>query len=274
MSYPIAMIPYANMAPFQELGPPEGGKFVHCLPRESIQALKLGRVWAAAVPVGGLAALGDEVIPMGRFGIAVRQHALSVLFFTDRPFDTFCAPLTIGLTGESASSVRLLYLLLGYQHGFDAMPSLVPPGVASNGYLVIGDTALQWARAFEENGATVQGYTHVADLAALWYARFQLPFVFARWVVRKDAPEKIKSALQQWLHIFADQEPMLIEKATPWVSRQLDLPLEMVARYLKVIRRCLTQEDDDAQRLFTRELAQHAVEPLFPLAAPEDQKTN
>jgi hypothetical protein len=48
--HPIAHIPYANMAPFKELGPPEGCALVDCLPRDSIQALKDKRVWAAAVP--------------------------------------------------------------------------------------------------------------------------------------------------------------------------------------------------------------------------------
>jgi chorismate dehydratase len=263
MSYPIAMIPYANMAPFQEMGPPDGGAFVHCLPRESIQALKLARVWAAAVPVGGLAALGDAVAPLGRFGIAVREQSMSVLFFSDRPFDDFSGPLTLALTGESASSVRLLYLLLGYRHGFDAMPGLVPWGSISNGCLVIGDKALRWARAFEEKGTTQHGYGHVADLSALWHGRFQLPFVFARWVVRNDAPDAIKAALTRWLNRFAAQEPDLIVQATPRVSRELGLPMEVVARYLNVIRRCLTKEDETAQQLFCTELAKHTAEPLF-----------
>lgn len=268
MSYPIAMIPYANMAPFQVMGPPDGGAFVHCSPRESIQALKLGRVWAAAVPVGGLAALGDTVTPLGRFGIAVREESMSVLFFSQCPFDDFGRPLTISLTGESASSVRLLYLLLGYRHGFVAMPRLLPWGSAADGCLVIGDKALRWARKFQETGATRNGYTHVADLAALWHAHFQLPFVFARWVVHNDAPDEIKVALKQWLERFATQEPELIQKAVPVVSRQLDLPMDLVARYLKVIRRCLTQEDELAQLRFRTELAEHAVEPLFEPAHP------
>lgn len=272
MSFPIAMIPYANMAPFQEMGPPEGGAFVYCLPRESIQALKLGRVWAAAVPVGGLPALGDEVAPLGRFGIAVREQSMSVLFFSDRPFEAIRRPLTISLTGESASSVRLLYLLLGYRHGFDALPGRVPWGNPSNGCLVIGDKALRWAKTFEEKGATRHGYAHVADLAALWHDHFQLPFVFARWVVRKDAPDEIKVALEQWLTLFAAQEKDLIQKATPGVSRDLDLPMDMVARYLAVIRRCLTPEDEIAQQRFSVELARHAVEPLFALAEPANKR--
>lgn len=263
MTYPIAHIPYANMAPFKELGPPEGCYLVDCLPRDSIQALKDKRVWAAAVPVGGLAFLKEETAFIGRFGIAVKEQALSVLFFSDRPFDAFSHPLTIGLTGESASSVRLLYLLLGYQNGFDAMPLLASTGEACNGYLVIGDRALCWAQAYEKTGAA-HGYAHAEDLAVRWYKRFQLPFVFARWVVRVDASEAVKGALNQWLIHFSEQEDSLIKKAAPKVAARLDLPVDYAQQYLKVIRRCLTHEDEAGQARFLSELKAHASATLFP----------
>lgn len=263
MTYPVAHIPYANMAPFKELGPPEGCALVDYFPRDSIQALKDKRIWAAAVPVGGLSALKDETVFMGRFGIAVQERAMSVLFFSDRPFSEFSRPLTISLTGESASSVRLLYLLLGYRNGFDAMPALLPKGGFGNGYLVIGDRALCWAQAYERTGA-VHGYTHVTDLAVQWYQRFQLPFVFARWVVRTDAPEAVKRSIHQWLQHFADREEELIRKAAPKVAARLDLPVEYAQQYLRVIRRCLSREDEAGQARFMEELAAHASPTLFP----------
>ena len=221
------------------------------------------RVWAAAVPVGGLAALKEQTTFIGHFGIAVQGQAMSVLFFSDRPFREFSAPLTVGLTGESASSVRLLYLLLGYQNGFDAMPCLVPKGADSNGYLVIGDRALRWAQEYSETGA-VRGYAHVTDLAEQWYQRFELPFVFARWVVHVDAPASLKTALHQWLQHYAQEENYLIEKATPKVAERLDLPLAYAQQYLKVIRRCLTHEDEAGQERFLSELKIHCAETIFP----------
>ena len=64
-TFPIAMIPYANMAPYEALGPPANCYFVNCHPRNSIAALKERNVWAAAVPVGGLAALEGEIVSLG-----------------------------------------------------------------------------------------------------------------------------------------------------------------------------------------------------------------
>jgi chorismate dehydratase len=272
-SLPIAMIPYANMAPFQEMGPPQGCAFAECLPRKSIEALKEKRVWAAAVPVGGLALLQDETQFLGCYGIAVKERAMSVLFFSDRPFEKFRRPLTIGLTGESASSVRLLYLLLGYQHGFQAVPRLAPPGQTGNGYLVIGDRALQRAREFELTGAT-HGFTHAADLAVLWYQRFGLPFVFARWVVHKQAPPAAREVLLAWLQRFSQMEPELIARAAPRVARRLDLSHEYAERYLKVIRRCLAAEDEAGQRRFQEELKPHGSGMLFETAATDDLPTD
>ena len=95
------------------------------------------------------------------------------------------------LTVESASSVRLLYLLLGYRLGLSNLPGQAGPDQPANGELVIGDTALSWMRTYEQNGR-VHGYRYVTDLATQWYAHHQLPFVFARWVVHREAPPAFK----------------------------------------------------------------------------------
>ncbi len=262
MTFPIGMIPYANMAPFQKMGPPEGCRFVNCLPRDSIQALKEKRILAAAVPVGGLAALEKITLFLGSYGIAVNGKAMSVLFFSDRPFSQFARPLTVGLTGESASSVRLLYLLLGYAHGFDRVPLLATQAGPSNGYLVIGDRALRWAREFEATGS-VHGYTHVMDLADEWHKRCQLPFVFARWVIHKEAPQALRHLVDHWLEKFSREEDMLIQKATPLVAAQMKLPQAYVEQYLRVIRRCLTPHDEAGQQHFLSELKRHGTPSLY-----------
>jgi chorismate dehydratase len=266
MSYPIAMIPYANMAPFWELGPPPGCHLVDCTPRRSISALKAKEIWAAAVPVGGLAHLAGEVDFLGSFGIAARSEVMSVLFFSDRPFETFCRPLTLHLSSESASSIRLLYLLLGYEHGFDRLPYAVDENQRANGALLIGDTALQAAQALQGHGA-VDGFQIITDLAARWDAYHRLPFVFARWVIRSDAPGQLRAALLDWLGTYREQEGGLIRQAAPKVAARLGLSLDYAERYLKVIRRCLTAEDEAGQERFLSELRRHAREPLFAAGA-------
>jgi predicted solute-binding protein len=252
MNYPISMIPYANMAPYETLGPPAGCYFVPCTPRDSIAALKARNVWAAAVPVGGLAALGDEVEPVGLFGIAACREVMSVLFFSDRPFEEVKAPLTVRLTEESASSVRLLYLLSGYANGFECIPNIGAPGEEVNGELLIGDAALSWHHEWERRGS-VKGYRYMTDLAGRWYRHCQLPFVFARWVVRTDAPEPVRRSMADWLERFGEQEAALIERSVSRVASRLHLPEAYVQRYLKVIRRRLDASDRQGQRRFLEE---------------------
>jgi chorismate dehydratase len=252
MNHPIAMIPFANMAPYQALGPPQGCCFVPCTPRNSIQALHSGAVWAAAVPVGGMPALKGVVDPVGSFGIAAFKEVMSVLFFSRCPLDAFEPGMSVRLTDDSASSVRLLFLLMGYRLGFDRIPALSAPGVPPDGELVIGDIALKWLHTWENQGR-VQSYAHVVDLASLWHQRHALPVVFARWVVRTDAPVGVRRNLQEWLERFAVQEAALIDRSVPQAAADLALPHPYVRRYLKVIRRCLTPLDEAGQACFQHE---------------------
>jgi chorismate dehydratase len=265
------MIPYANMAPYRMLGEPENCHFVSLVPRESVTALQRNTVLAAAVPVGGLFALGDLVEPLGPFGIAAKERSMSVLFFSRKPLDQFEPRDRIRLTAESASSVRLLYLLLGQRIGFDRLPSLAAadaPPADIDGEMVIGNQALVWAWQLSNCPTVLTGprpaeLTTVTDLASEWFARERLPFVFARWVVRKDAPGAAKKALHDWMERFRREEAALVARAIQACERELCAPKAALARYYEVIRRCLDEADLAGQARFEALFRRHGREPLF-----------
>jgi predicted solute-binding protein len=251
------MIPYTNMAPFRALGPPDGCHFVPLVPRDSIVALCDKRVIAAAVPVGGLATIADMTDFLGNFGIAAAERSMSVLFFSDRPLSEMDSHTRIRLTTESASSIRLLYLVLGYRNGFDSLPQLVDPDERPNGELLIGDAALIRMRDKQDGRiltdvAHCDG-THVIDLASEWYAFHHLPFVFARWVVRKDAPTSARQALEKWLVTFKKREPELVRQAVAESARQVGVSESEIKTYFNVIRRTLDSSDLAGQEKFLRE---------------------
>lgn len=258
MTAPVAMIPYTNMAPYRQLGEPCGCRFVPLVPRASITALLSGDVVAAAVPVGGLNALEGVVETVGRFGIAADGESMSVLFFSRVPFDAMHGPRTIRITGETASSVRLLYLLLGQRHGFGRLPRLAADSQSPDGELLIGDRALVRGQAAGDMPSL-----HVTDLSRRWSDIHDLPFVFARWVVRKDAPGSVKSAIAHWLDEFKDREASLVEQAVPAAAATLDLAPDIVRHYFQVIRRCLDERDIRGQELFFRMIARQGRQPLF-----------
>jgi len=261
MNHPVAMIPYTNMAPFRALGPPDGCRFVPLVPRESIVALCRNQVIAAAVPVGGLAAVADSTDFLGQFGIAAAERSMSVLFFSDRPLAGMGADTRIHLTTESASSIRLLFLLLGYRNGFDNLPQLAKPDECPNGELLIGDAALIRMRNRQGgvpavNGALCSG-AHVTDLASEWHVVHHLPFVFARWVVRKDAPFSARQALEKWLSEFKIREQALVQQAVPEAARRIGVTASEIRAYFQVIRRTLDETDLAGQAKFLSEYDRH-----------------
>jgi predicted solute-binding protein len=252
------MIPYTNMAPYRQLGPPRGCRFVPVIPRASIGALLSGEVVAAAVPVGGLKSLDGVVETVGRFGIAADGECMSVLFFSRLPFEEMHAPRTIRVTGESASSVRLLYLLLGSLLGFSRLPHVAAAGQVPDGELLIGDRALVKGQTAGDAQSLI-----ITDLSRKWVEIHRLPFVFARWVVRKDASERIKSALSDWLDAFKAREPLLVDQAVPQAAEALHLPPAVIRRYFQVIRRSLDDRDIRGQQLFLRQIEALGRSPLF-----------
>jgi predicted solute-binding protein len=268
MTYPISMIPYANMAPYRMLGEPDNCHFVTLVPRESIDALRRGTVLAAAVPVGGLPRLGDLVEPLGPFGIAARERSMSVLFYSRKPLSDFGPGDRIRLTTESASSVRLLYLLLGLKIGFRRLPELAEEGTEADGELVIGNKALVWAWQLEncpnaQAGPRPSQLRLVTDLASEWFAQEGLPFVFARWVVRRDAPAAVKAALSDWMDRFRRAEAALVAKAIPVTAGEMCAPEAALARYFEVIRRSLDPTDLAGQSRFESLWHRHGRSPLF-----------
>jgi chorismate dehydratase len=182
-----------------------------------------------------------------------------VLFFSDRPLGEMGAGTHIRLTGESASSVRLLYLVLGYRNGFDNLPQPAAPGETANGELLIGDAALKRMRnrRLNEIDTALTADAFVTDLAGEWHGFHRLPFVFARWVVRKDAPTKARSALEAWLEEFKAREKELVQRAVPGAARRLGLSEQDIRLYFRVIRRSLDQSDMAGQSRFLSEFDKH-----------------
>jgi chorismate dehydratase len=109
----------------------------------------------------------------------------SVLLFSRLPIEEL-GDQTIGLTTESDTSVNLLKIILKTGYGFanDFRRSSLSLNEALQSFsalLLIGDSALREGMA--------QHGLHVYDLGALWHDLTGLPFVFALWIVTREAAE-------------------------------------------------------------------------------------
>lgn len=187
----VARIPYLNAEPFHYgWGDDPPFEVVTMVPRELGEAARNGVIDA------GLMAAADWFTVDGTFGmvspalgVAAREHVRSVILLAHaqpRRLDG----KRIGVTGESATSKRLLELLARARWQIDA--TWVPeseiegdPRDAVDALLLIGDRALT-AVASDD----LQGWGRAIDLAAEWWAWQGLPFVFAVWAVRQAVPRR------------------------------------------------------------------------------------
>jgi chorismate dehydratase len=120
---------------------------------------------------------------------------------------------TLALDTSSRTSVVLAQLLLRERYGVtpqvtDMGPDLAAMLEAHDAALMIGDAAMRAPR---------QGL-FVLDLAEEWHSWTGLPFVFALWLVREDAPELpvpggVAPFFHKSLEIGQDQLPAIIEEA-------------------------------------------------------------
>jgi len=109
----------------------------------------------------------------------------SVLLFSRLPIDRL-AGHPVGLTAESDTSVNLLKIVLAKGYGIDNefRRTTLPLQEALQTFsalLLIGDAALK--------ASTHSSGLYVYDLGELWAELTGLPFVFALWIVTREAAE-------------------------------------------------------------------------------------
>lgn len=155
------------------------------MPRALGAVMAGGELDAGLVSLADALAMGDAVrhIP---FGIATPSATGSVLLFARKPLPALHGA-TIGVTGETSTSVRLLRLLLERRYAVKDV-QWTTLGEARDAILVIGDEALR-------RRSRSSGFTTCIDLGAEWRAWTGLPAVFAVWVVRRAVPDEAQARL-------------------------------------------------------------------------------
>jgi chorismate dehydratase len=181
----VGALPYLNSEPF--FAYLEGVERVSLMPRALGAVMARGELDAGLVSLADALAMGDAIRRLP-FGIATPGATGSVLLFTHKPLPALHGA-TIGITGETSTSVRLLRLLLERRHGVkDVRWTTVPEATdAIDAILVIGDEALR--------RRSRSGFAFCIDLGAEWHAWTGLPAVFAVWVVRHAVSDEAQARL-------------------------------------------------------------------------------
>lgn len=187
MTLTVGRISYLNAVPFFHHLEQTGfaGCVVEGVPSDLNAALAAGRLDLSPSSSFEYARCWRDYLLLPGFSISSCGPVRSVLLFTREPLDAV-ARGEIALTGESATSVNLLKILLKEWCGADEVRCRVPEGpveevIASGGSaLLIGDRALREATRLPAGMQTF-------DLGELWQRQTGLPFVFGLWIVRRAA---------------------------------------------------------------------------------------
>ena len=247
----LGVVSYTNVAPLHwGLTPWEGVRFVRGVPTELNRQLLAGEIDLTLVSSIEFLRYRHELVALPDFSISTLGPVYSVMLFHWEPWEALSGK-RVALTTDSATSVRLLEVLL---HASHLTPEFVPmkPDLDAmlktcDAALLIGDSALKEAVARRE----VEGrQPFVTDLGRAWYDLTRLPFTFAVWAARRDAPPskrlvaELRAARERGLgHLAAVAE---VE------ADKLSLSPTVVRRYLGNFRYYLEPPDRDGLLAFAK----------------------
>jgi aminodeoxyfutalosine synthase len=189
----IGKIPYFNTVPFCENIERHQFKILPVSPR------RMGILSARDQLDAGLFSLIDfldqeSTLEMLNFCIATRDQVKSVLLFSNHGWQDLNEK-TIGIIDDTATSVKLLQVILEKKYGvraiFKRMNSSVNDYREYDAVLLIGDAALKSRKQ------GLAGFEIIYDLASEWYEWKKIPFVFAVWATKKSMSQENKNELQR-----------------------------------------------------------------------------
>jgi chorismate dehydratase len=249
--YRLGIIKYTNVAPLlHSLEPELSGQnieWVRGVPTEINAALLEGRVDLANISAFEFIQHADRLRALPDFSISVLGPVYSVSLFHTVPWKEL-EGAKIAVTTDSATSTNLLRTLLKLD-GINATLEPQAPNLEKlletyPAVLLIGDGALsEWYRLCGPISETLQMFrlpnagqlssgkrVMVTDLAESWYAHTGMPFVFAVWAARTDAPPP-KNLVLAMRRARRHGIGQLGEIAKPEAER-LKLPERIVQHYL------------------------------------------
>lgn len=198
MQLTVGRISYLNTVPFFHHLDLDGfpGRIVDGVPAELNACLADGRIDLSPSSSFEYARHWRDYLLLPGLSISSRGPVRSVLLFSRRPLNEVAGE-EIVLTGESATSVNLLHVLLkefcsAREVVFRVEGAATEDWVAAGGSaLMIGDRALRMAGG-------VPPATRIYDLGELWFRFTGLPFVFALWIARRQAVLEASGAIREF----------------------------------------------------------------------------
>lgn len=144
-------------------------------PSELVDRLRKGELHAGIVSSVEYLFHKEDYLIVPKVCIASRERACSVLIFSNRLLEDI---KSLYLTPASLTSKELAMYVVKVIYGNS--PELVKDRSKADAIMLIGDEAM-----IEKS---LGKWQYVYDLGEEWFKRHRLPFVFALFLVRRDAP--------------------------------------------------------------------------------------
>jgi len=188
----VGRIPYLSCEPFYFEMERRGMALYDVVPSAMARAIAQGEIDSGPVPLSDCFRLADHFRFLSGFCVATIRKTGSVMLHAKQPIEALSGA-RIGIPGEAATSLRLLQVLLTLK--YQVQPAAyVPLADASDAFLLMGNEGLR-----RRGGA--REYPYIYDLGEEWYQWTSLPFVFVRWLVRKDMDRKAAVVLEDTLYV-------------------------------------------------------------------------
>jgi chorismate dehydratase len=188
----VGRIPYLSCEPFYFDMERRGIALYDLAPSALAGAVARGEIDAGPVPLADCFRLTAHCRFLSGFCLATIRQARSVVLHARHPIEALSGA-RIGIPGEAATSFRLLQVLLALK--YQVQPAAyVTLADAYDACLLIGNEGLRQRGGIEE-------YPYTDDLGEAWYQWTGLPFVFARWMTRKDMDPKATAVLEDALYV-------------------------------------------------------------------------
>lgn len=156
------------------------------------RALRAGDINAGPVSLADSFDLDDICVPVAGFCLSASNRAGSNLLYSKIPMEELSGATIAAATLDSTTR-KLFQVLLAQKHEGNH-DSFVEMPEEHDAFLISGDDALRRRRG-------ARGYGHRYDLGEEWHAMTGLPFVFARWMARKELSEDEMLLVEDTLYV-------------------------------------------------------------------------
>ena len=256
MAINVGRVPYLSCEPFYFDMERRGIELTSLVPSALAAAAQEGQIDAAPFPVVDCARLEAEFNYMTGFCVATISSAGSVVMNSTQPIQELTGA-RIGVSEEAATAPKLLQVLLTQKYQVEPAAFISPqePTEATEALLHIGNLGLR-------NRRGMRGFAHQYDLGSEWHEWTGMPFVFSRWMVRKDLERPQAAVIEDALYVgLQDWADGLFRLSESRDNLRMH-PQDMLA-YTQGIRYFMGVPEQKGLALFLQRLEKLGPDPLF-----------